>query len=111
MLKSGIKKSWIEALRSRKYEQGRGVMCNLKDDAIKFCCLGILCDIQDVPYSILNTYRLYVGRILEDESSDKIPYSLRQELGLAIIDQDKLIRMNDEGDSFHQIADWIEENL
>jgi len=40
-MKLEVKKLWIEALRSGKYEQGRGA---LNKDG-KFCCLGVLCDL------------------------------------------------------------------
>lgn len=40
-MKPEIKKRWIEALRSGKYNQGRGYLC--KDDS--FCCLGVLCEL------------------------------------------------------------------
>lgn len=37
-----IKTKWIRALRSGKYEQGKG---SLKDGS-NFCCLGVLCDLH-----------------------------------------------------------------
>lgn len=45
-----IKKSWIEALRSGKYKQGRGLLraessvLNEADDT--YCCLGVLFDLN-----------------------------------------------------------------
>lgn len=41
-MKPSIKKRWLEALRSGKYQQGKGV---LLDKDHNFCCLGVLCDI------------------------------------------------------------------
>ena len=38
-----FKALWIEALRSGKYEQGRGAL-RMGD---KFCCLGVACDLID----------------------------------------------------------------
>lgn len=40
-MKRAIKKQWVEALRSGKYKQGEGALCQ---DA-KFCCLGVLVDL------------------------------------------------------------------
>lgn len=40
-MKEHIKDIWVEALRSGKYNQGKGF---LKTDN-GFCCLGVLCDI------------------------------------------------------------------
>ena len=39
-----IKQKWVDALRSGKYEQGRGFL-RVGD---KFCCLGVLCDLYMV---------------------------------------------------------------
>lgn len=37
-----VKKKWVAALRSGKYEQGRSALrCG-----DKFCCLGVLCDLH-----------------------------------------------------------------
>jgi len=41
-MKPEIKARWVEALRSGKYEQGRGA---LRSDTNQFCCLGVLCDL------------------------------------------------------------------
>ena len=38
-----VKKLWVEALRSGKYEQGYN---GLRTNDNKFCCLGVLCDIH-----------------------------------------------------------------
>lgn len=37
-----IKKSWIRALTSGKYKQGKGLL----KKGEKFCCLGVLCDLH-----------------------------------------------------------------
>lgn len=39
-----IKEKWLAALRSGKYKQGKTVLRS-QDDC--YCCLGVLCDIQD----------------------------------------------------------------
>lgn len=40
-MKPAIKRRWVDALRSGKYEQGRGLLCH---DG-RFCCLGVLCEL------------------------------------------------------------------
>lgn len=42
MMREDVKKLWVEALRSGKYQQGTG--CLRMDDT--FCCLGVLCDLH-----------------------------------------------------------------
>lgn len=41
-----IKKLWVEALRSGKYNQGQGGLCTTTPQGPVFCCLGVLCDIH-----------------------------------------------------------------
>lgn len=41
-MKKDIKERWVTALRSGRYEQGKGA---LRDYQGKFCCLGVLCDL------------------------------------------------------------------
>ena len=40
-----IKREWVAALRSGKYEQGDGELRDPFKVTEKFCCLGVLCDI------------------------------------------------------------------
>ena len=40
-----VKKQWVEALRSGKYEQGIGVLRRHNDGEDQYCCLGVLCDL------------------------------------------------------------------
>lgn len=40
---SKVKKKWLRALRSGRYQQGRH---RLRTKHNKFCCLGVLCDLH-----------------------------------------------------------------
>jgi hypothetical protein len=40
-MKKEIAEQWVAALRSGKYQQGRGAL----HDGDTFCCLGVLCDL------------------------------------------------------------------
>ena len=97
-----LKDQWVAALRSGKYEQGRGLL--LKDD--KFCCIGVLCDIinpTDWVYSSTIGPGIY-------SYTRGIHYAPVEILSLNI--QTPLSIMNDEeGKSFNEIADWIEDNV
>jgi hypothetical protein len=59
------KAAWLKALRSGKYEKGTG---HLQKDN-KFCCLGILCDIQKLPSRKVYEFIYY------DEQKDLLPTS------------------------------------
>ena len=43
-----VMQKWVKALRSGKYNQGRGALCQVEKDGTKnFCCLGVLCDLYN----------------------------------------------------------------
>ena len=102
-----IKNKWLSALRSGKYEQGRQY---LRTPENKFCCLGVLCDVVDP--SLWN-------RPTHDQNSwdydngafAMLPTTLRTNLGVTPIAEQGLASMNDRGESFPDIATWIENYL
>lgn len=109
MMKQEVKDKWIEALRSGEYEQGIG---RLRSSENKFCCLGVLCEVQGVE-SHLNhdeeSYR-YFGN--KNGFQSLLPSSVAiDDWKLPYEDTSILMGMNDNGKSFNEIADWIEENV
>jgi hypothetical protein len=45
-MKKKIADIWVKPLTSRKYEQGKEVLCRIKNNGDKsFCCLGVLTDL------------------------------------------------------------------
>lgn len=111
-----IKEKWLEALRSGKYVQGEGVLRNGDDE---YCCLGVLCEVAGAECSkepvyagsdlLIPRYRFtYKG----DSQTELLPLLLSNELGIGKDAHSTLTTMNDnQGKTFKQIADWIEENL
>lgn len=84
---------WVKALRSGEYEQCQGV---LQNDYGRFCCLGVLCDINgqstegDAGYTYLET-------ILKDQLGG---------LGRSV----RLSSLNDSG--FNDVTgQWINQRL
>ena len=104
--------TWIKALRSDKYKQGRGL---LRDKHDQYCCLGVLCDLidpeawtyfeGDVTWEdpISGTHR--TGTILP-ETMQKVFPGLPAPNAEALASA--LIAQNDNGKSFEQIADYLE---
>lgn len=90
-----IKKVWVKALKSGEYTQASG---SLKDGDW-FCCLGVLCDIQGYNWE----------RRIKDFQSDELPKGYNAGVPRKVAED--LAIMNDEGENFETIADWIEENL
>lgn len=100
-----LKQQWIAALRSGVYEQGRG---QLRTDGCKFCCLGVLATVMNEPLT-------EDGRTTQkDQESRGGGYDVFTSiLGKEVVG--KLYKMNDglgeNGNSFAEIADYIETNL
>jgi len=100
---------WLEKLRSGKYKQTKGQLVSRRGE-IAFCCLGVaICDESGFTLThtmfreFLKNGEVYNLGILRD--------SERSELGLSWERQDSLMRMNDGGCSFLEIADTIEQWL
>jgi hypothetical protein len=100
-----VKKQWIKALRSGKYNQTKGRLSNGKGG---FCCLGVLCDISKLGQWVNGQY-LYEGQVL--------PPNVKEWAGLPDLNPTpveggmSLAEMNDVGKSFDKIADLIEKYL
>lgn len=98
-----FKAKWIAALRSGEYKQGTVHLYNESNDS--YCCLGVACFLHNgirpkgsgfMP-SGESGYTVLPAAINGGLTSNHAAY--------------RLADMNDRGDSFNEIADWIEENL
>lgn len=105
------KNRWVEALRSGQYKQGRGKLFNAEDQS--YCCLGVLCDIRDSlgwkrdtidPNWVIGWYSPSYGWF--DNRA-----LLGEHFGIPAGHTANLAFMNDDGISFEDIADYIEESL
>lgn len=121
---------WTAALRSGKYEQGQNALC----DGSAFCCLGVLAEVAGFEKVVYPEFQIVeylfskdgIGEIEREEAV--IPPSLQrtilEDLDLRMpvptveIDEQtfsaedlhsRLISMNDNGLTFDQIADYIDE--
>jgi hypothetical protein len=111
-----IKRIWLSQLRSGKIRQVKGALCKYVklEDEYGFCCLGVLCNIyahennvkwdkqSDNGIDCYCSFRNYAG-VLPKIVSEWSYVSPSQERLLA--------EMNDRGESFEDIADYIEKNL
>ncbi len=102
-----ILKDWVKELRSGEYKQTKRSL----HDNYGFCCLGVLSDIaidDDWIYkegSALPSHWKLLG------CGGSLPDKLRKNLKITEVEEWHLIRMNDDGTPFNEIAYWIEENL
>lgn len=105
-----LKKTWLEALRSGRYIQGQH---RLKRNG-EHCCLGVLCELAGLEESVLDhqwdgatTYFAYG----DDKSNQVLPKPFAEKVGITDMRGKDLMLLNDSGQSFRQIADWIETML
>jgi len=122
-LNEALKREWVATLRSGKYEQGRMFL----NSHGKFCCLGVLCEIVGLPKRPW----------LEDNQPETFVYQgadagweegcmpaldeqkFGKDVNAALWQQDieingkrtSLAQHNDNGQTFAEIADAIEEQL
>jgi hypothetical protein len=111
-----LAKRWVEALRSGKYKQGRGVL-RTSDNA--FCCLGVLADVYNPEYwssdtevVSVNFHDNPVGKceayIYAGSGSEMIDDALWEEVtagALHSVDVTDLADANDSGATFEEIVE------
>lgn len=92
---AGLKAKWIAALRSGKYEQVRMALRRTGYNAADtYCCLGVLCVVAGIDPGV------GLGRDDAYLALDKLishPFRIRCE-----------VKNDNEGQSFAQIAEWLE---
>lgn len=99
-----LKDEWIKALRSGKYTQGQGQLCN----GVEYCCLGVLAEIA------LNKGALDSGlwdeAFVGDLNINGVDIDEKIEITLANMN-DGINEFAGNTQSFTEIADWIEQNV
>ena len=106
-----IKGKWLNWLRSGQYRQTKGNLCSeTRSGNNSFCCHGVLC----------NIYAEETGGHWEGDGKTVLSYKNKWTMPPSIVTQwaglktgivNDLANMNDNGDSFKKIADFIEKNL
>ena len=118
-MKEEIKKRWVEALRSGDYNQGKNA---LRAETItgvdRFCCLGILCDLHSKDTGIKwEETKEFTGNKPYIDETGKLPNDVMLWAGLEKPfphtegDEYTLAYRNDNGTTFHEIANAIEKGL
>jgi hypothetical protein len=117
LLPKEIKEKWLTALRSGKYIKTTGKLC--QND--KYCCLGVLCDIQHRPKEN-DKASIFPNSFLFDDSSN---YLSKENDLFEILSSDgrfhgfsikafssnfqSLAKINDGMDSFEEVIEVIEQ--
>ena len=121
-MKEQIARTWVEALRSGDYKQTAGVLY----DGEGYCCLGVLCRVMGYKFEVTtpSVFKWHVADVTENESSSQLlPRKAMVKAGIKSnngqvnfvtedgdSEQITLAEMNDNGQNFETIADFIEEN-
>lgn len=98
-----LKRDWIKALRSGKFKQGQCRLWNKEENT--YCCLGVLGTLCGVKKLSDKSQEEFLGK--GHPGYTKVPEVVRGESKIAM----ELANKNDNGSSFSEIADYIEENL
>ena len=110
-----VKIDFLAALRSGK-AQATGVLCEIKKGVECFCASGLLAELAlaagvivektliDDSFPMLPFYQY-------DGHGARLPATVMEWAGIDFIAANKIIRMNDNGKTFEEIADWVEVNL
>lgn len=110
-----IKVQWLSDLRSGKYKQGCNVLKRTwHDGEVKHCCLGVLAEqavAAEIVKAEIEQWASYSNTTIDGDVCALSP-KLLEWSGLNIKAENELIGFNDnDGATFAEIADWIEENL
>jgi hypothetical protein len=104
-----LKRRWLEALRGDRYAQGQQVLRDYDGNGYVHCCLGVLLDVVDP--AGWRSERSKCHRLGGRSSRGREAFiGAPGKLGLGRR-QNALAKMNDDGRTFLEIADWIEREL
>jgi len=104
-MKPEIKAQWLAALRSGDYQQGRSLL-HYED---QFCCLGVLCDLYAKDTG--NTWKRHGSVCTMHGLDGTLPLQVQEWAGLKYPNPMGLAGRNDNGATFEELAEVIEENL
>jgi hypothetical protein len=106
-----IKKKWLIALKSDKYEKGKHFL--FKDN--KYCCLGVLCDIYAIEYKLDNTQIKLLSNDNENKilSSEVVCWSGLNEKNPSLYfpNLTSIAEINDNSETFEEVIKIIEEKF
>lgn len=101
------KKLWLDALRGGDFQQGNEVLAKKRGNTLYYCCLGVLCEIKQVPkVDNGSTSSIRYGTSMDESSASYLPDYMENVLPPNY--QRALAQMNDAGFTFEEIAQVIE---
>lgn len=110
-----IKTKWLKALRSGDYKQGKHSlrMSSVVDGCDKYCCLGVLYDLHTngMKWMERDARGHDTGFWAIDGQTTRLGEDFSDKCGISPNEHSHLMKMNDTGSTFKQIADYIEQDL
>lgn len=103
-----VKKEWLEALRSGKYQQGNQELRTVEG---RFCCLGVLCDLYSRKFQVPWDERKFQRELSYPPMEVRMWAGLEHEDPMIPSVNHSLSYLNDDGKTFDEIAKYIEEEL
>lgn len=106
-MNADVKTRWLEALRSGRYYQHEGGLYwnNM------YCCLGVLAKVEGVLRDDGCAATVDCQEPAEDGKCGMLSRAFADRVGLSPEEQKTLANLNDDGQSFDLIADYIEAKL
>lgn len=112
-----VKTLWLEALRSGRYQQGRGRLRTV--DMVgenRYCCLGVLCDLYDKVHGedgwvrVGDTIAVKHGARTSTPSAGVLAWAgLHDRHGEFGEEGESLVEVNDNSSDFAEVIEVIEE--
>jgi hypothetical protein len=107
-----IKNQWLKSLRSEKYNKGKHLL--LYND--KYCCLGVLCEIQERPKNHINEFQFYFDGNAKCLVNENPLFSYLNRLGnfngfkikIRKTEYSILADVNDNSETFDEVIEIIE---
>ena len=107
MFELGLKqKEWLKVLRSGEYIQGVCALSKQHHDGYRYCCLGVANKI----FNFEETDNGYLVDTFHKLGLRDMRGRLKDKFYINDIEIHSLSSMNDNGCSFNEIADYIEQN-
>src|SRR6056300_747971 len=110
VFKKELRKKWVAALRSGAYPQTKNVLADYRG----FCCLGVACKVAEKE-GILVEYdkeKRLTGGTLAYQGKVQNALGLKSSAGVFLVKKGEgvysdssLVKLNDNGSSFEEIAD------
>jgi hypothetical protein len=109
-MKLELKANWLAALRDGSRKQGTGRLRSATDE---FCCLGVLLDVAGCEWLLPKNRNRYETTSFGAEGGEACSLTDEMQTTFALSREAEahLIAMNDGGNSFGEIADWIETHV